>query len=133
MKALIFVTTLVLSISLQAQSISGTNGGGTLSNRGGTDAGGTIFRLVRNGSGGNAGGKVINLNEADVEAIITKDDVYVRPNDLRDGIEQVEGVQVIQNVIQFDFNRVNLNLDHIIMNSGKVLKVSGEGGNMGGG
>lgn len=122
MKALILLFTMLVAPFSHSQSF-GDDMGGEI----------TLVRFNQRSSSENEGrGKFINFDESEVEAIITKDEIYIRPADLQDGIERVEGVRVENNLIQLDFNRPNFNLDRVLMNSGKVMRVL-SGGTDGGG
>lgn len=131
MRNFIFCLIVMFSVSSHAQSLTNeTQETGSFSlKKANFNPDANLVSFKRRG-GDMGGGKVV-IKESDVEAFITKDDVYVRPVDLRDGIEYVEGVEVYQNIIQLNFKKPNFGLDRVLMNDGKIMRVSAEGGSGG--
>lgn len=75
---------------------------------------------------------VVTLNQNDVEAIISKDDVYVRPVDLEEGIDSISGVNVQNGRIYINVSKPGqLNVGNILLQNGDQVRVI-DGGNTGG-
>lgn len=107
MKKIIFVILSFVSLSTFAQSLIGSDSRGS--------------------------GKVITINQNEVEAIISKDDVYVRPMDLEDGIDHVRGVNVSNGRVLIDLSKPNVHdVERIIFQNGQEVRAL-SGGNSGGG
>ena len=69
-----------------------------------------------------------------VEAVISKDGYYSRPQDLIDGFEKLQGVEIKKEKLLLDLSS-NINLDEVILNNGLRLpaRLFATGGDMGGG
>ena len=75
---------------------------------------------------------VISINQNDVEAIISKDDVYVRPVDLEEGIDSISGVNVQNGRVIINVSKPSqLNVGNILLQNGTQVRVI-DGGNSGG-